>query len=103
MMRRRKYVCFLIVPFIILGLALIVMLLWNAILPDLLHLNSISFWQALGLLILCKILFGGFHGSRKRKCVPRGSFREKYRSMNEEEKQKFKDEWKNRCHWHRGS
>lgn len=54
-------------PLAILGIALfifiggsIVMGLWNALLPPLFGLPAISFWQALGILLLCRILFGGF-------------------------------------------
>jgi len=36
--------------------------LWNWLMPALFGLHVISFWQALGLLILSKILFSGFHG-----------------------------------------
>jgi hypothetical protein len=36
--------------------------LWNAILPALLNVNPISYWQAVGLLVLCRILFGNFGG-----------------------------------------
>jgi len=38
----------------------IVRLLWNWLAPVLFGLPSITFWQALGLLVLCRILFGGF-------------------------------------------
>src|SRR5215813_7662831 len=38
----------------------IVMYLWNWLLPPLFGVREISFLQALGLLILCRILFGGF-------------------------------------------
>jgi hypothetical protein len=43
-----------------------VKLLWNALLPALFGLPVVTFWQALGLLVLCRILFGGFgrHGHR---------------------------------------
>src|SRR5574341_689870 len=54
-------------PLAILGIALfifiggsIVMALWNSLLPPLFGLPVISFWQALGILLLCRILFGGF-------------------------------------------
>jgi len=40
----------------------IVMSLWNAILPAVIGVKLISFWQALGILVLSKILFGGFGG-----------------------------------------
>ena len=43
----------------------LVMSLWNWLLPPLFGLPAITFWQGLGLLMLCRILFGGFgsHGS----------------------------------------
>lgn len=37
-----------------------VMLLWNWLMPELFGLPTITFWQAAGILLLCKILFGGF-------------------------------------------
>ncbi len=41
------------------GLGLLVMSLWNALLPAILGVKAIGFWQALGLLVLSRILFGG--------------------------------------------
>src|SRR2546428_11763317 len=38
----------------------LVMLLWNWLAPALFGLRLITFWQAIGLLALCRILFGGF-------------------------------------------
>ena len=35
--------------------------LWNWLMPALFSLHTVTFWQALGLLALCRILFGG-HG-----------------------------------------
>src|SRR3979411_3363265 len=40
----------------------VVMSLWNWLTPTLFGWHAISFWQALGLLVLSKILFGGFRG-----------------------------------------
>ena len=39
-----------------------VMLLWNNVLAAVVAVKLITFWQALGLLALSKILFGGFRG-----------------------------------------
>ncbi len=39
-----------------------VMLLWNWLLPPLLHAGTINYWQAFGIVILAKILFGGMGG-----------------------------------------
>ena len=45
----------------------VVMLLWNLILPDLFAgIRPIDYWHGLGLLVLSRILFGGFHGHRGR-------------------------------------
>lgn len=42
------------------AITIVVMELWNWLMPELFGLDMISFWQALGLLVLSKILFGGF-------------------------------------------
>jgi hypothetical protein len=70
MSRRWKLV--FIIPAAILGILLfvaiggkIVLDLWNWLLPPLFGWRQITFWQALGILVLCRVLFGGFgrHGS----------------------------------------
>ena len=54
-------ILFFIIVFMafIAAVATIVMLLWNAILPEVTGVKPLNFWQAAGLLILAKILFGG--------------------------------------------
>lgn len=42
------------------GLTALVMLLWNALIPAIVGWAPIGFWQALGLMLLCRLLFGGF-------------------------------------------
>jgi len=42
--------------------AFLVKWLWNWLMPPLFGLHVLGYWQALGLLVLCKILFGGFGG-----------------------------------------
>lgn len=37
----------------------LVMLLWNLTMTSLFHLSAITVWQAAGILVLAKILFGG--------------------------------------------
>jgi hypothetical protein len=39
----------------------VVMWLWNALMPIIFHLGVITYWQAVGLAILGRLLFGGFH------------------------------------------
>ena len=45
--------------FILIG-GVIVQWLWNWLLPDIFRLREITIWEALGLLALSRILFGGF-------------------------------------------
>ena len=80
----RKRMIF-IVPAAIVGLAVfiavggaLVMLLWNALLPNLFGWRAITFWQAVGLLALCRILFGrsGFG-----RAAGRGAWRRRGRGM----------------------
>ena len=86
-----------------------VMLLWNAILPDVTGVKVLTYWQAIGLLILTRLLFGGWRGGGKpggfNKHRPdfgkRVAWREKWMNMNPEERLKFKQEWRERC-GHRG-
>ena len=90
----------------IVGLSFAVMALWNNILVDVLHVGTITFWQALGIFGLAKILFGGFPGGHGRwggggpggrwKQMGEG-MKEKWMNMSPEEREKFKQEWKNRC------
>ncbi|MEP6675628.1 MAG: hypothetical protein ABJA78_10745 [Ferruginibacter sp.] len=84
----------------------IVMSLWNAILPAVLHVSVITFTQALGILVLSKILFGGFHGGFRGRRGGRWSneMKDKWHSMNPEDREKWKQEMRNRCRtWGRGS
>lgn len=105
---------------------LVVMALWNWLVPVLFAGPTVTFWQALGLLALGRILFGGFgfggrrrgfgkpngwnyqyvsmgggserHGEMREKMRERA---EKWRSMTPEERRKARDEmraeWRERC------
>lgn len=91
MMRRKKLILF--APLAILGFALFIALggyivqsLWNWLLPSLFGWKALTFWQAVGLLALCRILFGGFGmrggGHRRHRMAPeeRERFRDAMRS-----------------------
>ena len=49
----------LVAAFFVLLFGSIVMLLWNAILPNLFGFHTVTFWQSVGLLLLTRILVGG--------------------------------------------
>ena len=78
----------------------VVMGLWNAILVPVLHVGTISFWQAAGILVLSKILFGGFRGGgpwRGRGAYWKHGLREKWEQMSPEERERVKQQWRQRC------
>ncbi|MGD0359735.1 MAG: hypothetical protein ABSC93_02635 [Bryobacteraceae bacterium] len=81
--------------FVALG-GVIVQQLWNWLLPPLFGWRLITFWQGLGILALCRILFGGFgrHGSH------RSGFRSRkggWEAMTAEERQRFRQGIRERC------
>ncbi len=100
--------------FFIFGTALgfVTMGLWNWLVPVLFHGPVITFWQAIGLFILSKILLGGFKGKGGRHGggpwggrggmrgeYMRKRFEERMSHMSEEEKEKFRKRcnfWENR-------
>jgi len=91
--------------FIFLGLLAIllfgevVMLLWNNVLAAVTNVHTITFLQALGLLVLSKILFGGFRGGGwgHRRGYWKQRMQQKWSNMTPEEREKFKQEWEKRC------
>jgi len=103
--RRRRFI-----PLIILAAAalfgLIVMALWNALMPDLFALPAITYWQAVGLFILSRILLGGFGGFRGGPGGPGGRrdrrnellhhMRERWQHMNPEQRERSLRLWKKR-------
>jgi len=70
----------------------VVMGLWNWLTPAMFGLRTIGYWQAVGLLILSKILFGGFMG---RPRLHRGDrwgrwMADRWGAMTPEEREKFR-------------
>jgi hypothetical protein len=75
----------------------VVMLLWNWLLPQLFGWHEISFWQGLGILLLCRILFGGFghHGFYRSRFSRRMA--ERWEGMTPEERERFRTGMRTRC------
>ncbi len=83
--------------------SLVVMLLWNAIIPGLTGWALLTYWKAMGLLVLSKILFSGFPGRRRGHCGPQHAHLRNawWRNLSEEEREQWKErrrEWK--ATWH---
>jgi hypothetical protein len=81
---------------LILVVALVVMWLWNNLLPDLFGFPYITYWQALGLFILSKIFFKSGNGFISKGWM-KERIKEKCDQMSPEEKEKFREQWKTRC------
>ena len=90
-------------PLAILGMLLfaamggeLVLQLWNWLLPPLFGWRQITFWQALGLLALCRILFGGtgWHGSGRSNY--RRRMAERWEHMTPEERERLRQSWRGR-------
>ena len=93
---------FWVLKFIVFGLltatllSFVVMRLWNWLTPALFGWHLITFWQALGVLVLSKILFGGFRG-RPGGMYWRGRMAERWEKMTPEEREKFRQGMRGRC------
>jgi hypothetical protein len=75
----------------------IVLHLWNWLLPPLFGFRLIDFWQALGLLLLCRILFGGLgrHSGYGRSHFRR-RMEERYGRTTPEEREQFRQRMRER-------
>jgi hypothetical protein len=81
------------IPIGILALSLfgyVTMSLWNWLMPMLFGLRAITFLQALGLLLLSKILFGGFHGRGGGRRGWRRDMKERWEQMSPEERERLR-------------
>ncbi len=88
--------------FILIGafvLSALVMFLWNFSLVPSLGVNPLTYWQAMALLVLMRILVGGFRFGPRMNGGPGrwGKWGEKWKGMSDEERKKLKEEWKKRC------
>ena len=86
--RGLKFLLFVLLAATVFSFA--VMWLWNWLIPSLFGLHAVSFWQALGLLVLCKILFGGFYGRHGFKGDWRARLIRRWEDMTPEEREKFR-------------
>jgi Ca2+/H+ antiporter, TMEM165/GDT1 family len=75
----------------------VVMSLWNWLVPEVFGGRTITLWQALGLLVLSRILFGGFRGRPSPHLHWRHRMRERWEHMTPEEREKFRQGIRDRC------
>ncbi len=91
------------IPLIVLGvmavLAFAVYELWNGVLTDVVGVKTITYWQGLGLLVLARILFGGFPGRRGGPFGPpwrRHLMMERWQSLTPEQREALREEMRRR-------
>ena len=83
----------------------VVRLLWNWLLPPLFGWREVTFWQALGILVLCRILFGGFGGHGHARGGLRGRMAgrmadrvaDRWQAMSPEDRERFRQRLRERC------
>ena len=99
---RKKRLLF-IAPLAILGIVVfmalggfIVQSLWNWLTPALFGWHQVTFWQALGLLMLCRILFGGFRMRGPGRSSWRRRMHERWAGMTPEERERFRQKMRER-------
>lgn len=91
------------------AMSYLVMTLWNWVLPAVFGLATITYWQAVGILLLSKLLFGfggwghknhyASHWKQHGGAAWKEKMEEKLKSMSPEEREKLREEWKKRCGW----
>jgi hypothetical protein len=88
----RRVVGFAVVGILaVAALGYVVMSLWNGLLPPILGVKTIHFWQAMGLLVLARILFGGFSHRHSGHWGHRRRMLERWERMSPEDREKFKE------------
>ena len=97
------------IPLLLFVFGEIVRSLWNWLMPMLFHLATITFWQALGLMVLSWLLFGGLRGVGRVGSGQRGHWRQRmherweqrwdrrWEQMSSEEQDKFREWARTRC------
>lgn len=78
------------------------MVLWNNLIPEIFKGPTITYAQALGLLILSRVIFGGFgHGFARRgwghHYWNKKKFEEKLSKLSPEEQEKFRTRFETKC------
>ena len=79
------------------GFGQAVLQLWNWLMPAIFGLPAIRFWQAVGLMALCWILFGGLRGGRTFERGWRHTWDGRWGRMTPEERERFRKGLQGSC------
>ena len=99
--KRILFFLFLAALFILI-IPLVLMWVWNGVVPDVTHFSPLNYKQALLLFILSRLLFGGFKfGNQGQQRFidsdKRIEWKQKWQNMSDEERIQFRENWKKRC------
>ena len=97
--RKFRFLFPLIILAVVALVTYIVYRLWNGVLVDVLAVKTITYWQALGIFVLAKILFVGFPGGRGRHFGPTWRHRmmeERWDSLTQDQREQMREEMRNR-------
>ena len=93
--RMAKFAVFALVAAAVLGF--VAMGLWNWLMPALFGWHPITFWQAVGLMILSRILLGGFRGRPGGHGLMGRRMMERWEKMTPEERNELREAIRDRC------
>ena len=92
-----------LIPLFVLAVAALLGLavygLWNGVLTEVVNVKAVTYWQALGILVLARILFGGFPGRRGGPFGPpwgRRMMMKRWESLTPEQREKMREEMRQR-------
>ena len=81
----------LLAAVVVAALGAVIMGLWNWLMPELFGWRALGFWQAVGLLVLSRILLGGLRGVSGYRMHWRARMRERWERMTDEEREQFRE------------
>lgn len=93
-MKRKPYLILIPITLLLL-LPFVIQQLWNHLITDLFPIRAIGYWEALGLFILCRMLFGNF-GFGRRSHKASDQVRKQWMNMSDDDRKRLREEWKRR-------
>lgn len=98
--RVTRVLIIVLVAFVVFGF--VTMQLWNWLIPPIFRLRAITFGEAIGLVVLSKLLLGGFHAPWAGRRRWRERMHDRWAQMTPEERDRFREGMSGRCGWARG-
>lgn len=91
--KQKKGFIALIIIVLVFIISAVVMWLWNTVLLEVIGVKEVTYWQAMGILVLSRILFGRF-GNQNRSSFTKKGVKDEFSDLSIEEKMVLKQKWK---------